>query len=443
MKKRWYSLGLSLLVFVIILAGCGNNEEASGSENGSSEDKVTIKFHTWINNEVGKWDEVVAAFEEEHPDINVEVEPLVENMSHPDYLQKLDLLASSGEQLDVFMFANSSEYVKRIEPGLVAPLDEFIEEEGLNVEEEYNYSYPKVDESYYGLPAKSSIRLVMLNKDHLDEAGLPVPKEWTWDEYEEYAKKLTKGEGTDKQYGSYFYTWPDTFLILKLLSKADSSSMINNDGSSNMDDPLLEASLKLRYDMEQVDKTSVPLANTLSQKLDYRQQFFTQSVSMVPIGSYMLTEWGEFTPDFTMAWAPWPTNSENDPSYTQIGGDIMSIANNSKHKEEAYTFIRWMTTKGIEQQGVWTPSWNNADLEGVVDNLISTTSNPEAIDRESFLYTIENSVPSEILLPQPYATEAYNELNAQAELYLLGEQDLETTLSNAKEKVEAIIDANQ
>ncbi|QGS69434.1 hypothetical protein CV093_17540 [Oceanobacillus sp. 143] len=112
----------------------------------------------------------------------------------------------------------------------------------------------------------------------------------------------------------------------------------------------------------------------------------------------------------------------------------MSIANNSKHKEEAYTFIRWMTTKGIEQQGVWTPSWNNADLEGVVDNLISTTSNPEAIDRESFLYTIENSVPSEILLPQPYATEAYNELNAQAELYLLGEQDLETTLSNAKEK---------
>ncbi len=39
----------------------------------------------------------------------------------------------------------------------------------------------------------------MINKDHLDEAGLEVPPlDWTWEDYREYSKALTQGEGKDK-----------------------------------------------------------------------------------------------------------------------------------------------------------------------------------------------------------------------------------------------------
>ncbi|ASN06702.1 ABC transporter substrate-binding protein [Virgibacillus necropolis] len=439
MKHRFLTW-FSILVVAFALAGCSGNDEASG-DNG--EDGVTIKFHTWINDEVGNWDEVIAAFEKEHPGINVETIPLVENMSNDDYLKKLDLLASSGEQLDVFMFANSLDLSKRVSAGLVAPIDSFVEEEGLNVEEEYNNTYAPINGSYYGLPAKLTTNLVLLNKDHLDAAGLEIPTDWTWNDYKEYAKKLTKGEGTEKTYGSYFHTWPDTYLILKLLGKSKNINIINEDGSSNMDDPLLKETLKLRYEMEQEDKTSVPLSATLSQKLDYRQQFFSQSASMIPTASYMITEWGEFTPDFTMAWAPWPKNKEDGPSYARMGGDIMSIAKNSEHKEEAYKFIRWFTTEGIKIQNISIPSWTKTDLNEVVDNLISTTPKPEAIHKESLLYTLKNSEASEVFVPQPFLSEAYSEFNAEAEMYLLGEQDLETTISNAKKKVQAIIDNNK
>ena len=40
-----------------------------------------------------------------------------------------------------------------------------------------------VNDKYYGLPMKINTNLVMMNKDHLDEAGLEIPTEWTWDDY--------------------------------------------------------------------------------------------------------------------------------------------------------------------------------------------------------------------------------------------------------------------
>lgn len=44
--------------------------------------------------------------------------------------------------------------------------------------------------------------------------------------------------------------------------------LIKADGSSNMDDSLVRSSLQLRYDLEQVDQSSEPYANIISQKLN-------------------------------------------------------------------------------------------------------------------------------------------------------------------------------
>jgi multiple sugar transport system substrate-binding protein len=295
------------------------------------------------------------------------------------------------------------------------------------------------DGKYFGLPSKFNTYLIMLNKDHLDEAGLPVPTEWTWDEYKEYAKKLT----TKEHYGSYLHTWATTHQVLSMLSKPEENLLIKEDGSSNMDDPTLEASLKLRYELEQVDKSSEPYANIISQQLNYRQQFFSEKASLVPISSYMVTEWGGFTPEFTMAWAPWPKNNENDPSYAYSSADLMSIGKKSEHKEEAYEFIRWMTTEGMLIQNKSIPAWSEVDVNEVLTNLVKTTSNPDAVDIASLKHVLESSVSTKQFLQKGYSTEVYNAYNSEAELYLLGEQDLKTTMKNAKEKVKEVIDANK
>ena len=117
---------------------------------------------------------------------------------------------------------------------------------------------------------------------------------------------------------------------------------------------MLRASLELRYQLEQEDQSSVPYFEVFSQKLDYRQQIFSQEVSMVPTSSFMIAEWGQFTPDFEIAWAPWPQN-EKGTNFSPMAGDLISVSETSNHKQEAYDFMRWMTTEGIADQGVWTP----------------------------------------------------------------------------------------
>ena len=68
---------------------------------------------------------------------------------------------------------------------MAEPLDDFIAKDGYSVETDY-----KVDTRLDGKVTRpaSSTRGMSLNKDHLEEAGLPVPTDWTWDEYADYAK---------------------------------------------------------------------------------------------------------------------------------------------------------------------------------------------------------------------------------------------------------------
>ncbi|THE12830.1 extracellular solute-binding protein [Bacillus timonensis] len=439
--KKWGLLLLVGLLAMFTIVACSGKDKASSSKDGSesSDGEVTLKFVHWVNEDVGKWEDVIAKYEAENPGVKVESMPLVENMNSRDYFKQLDLMASAGEEMDVIMFSNVNDLVKRIDAGLVEPITEFTKAEGIDINEVYNNSYPAYDGEYYGLPMKNITGLVMMNKAHLDEAGLDIPTEWTWDDYKEYAKKLT----TDQHHGSYLHTWHELFSSLKLISKAENNMIVNEDGTSNAGDSMVSGSLELRNELENVEKSSVPFTEILSQKLDYRQQFFSQAASMVPIYSYMVTEWGQFTPEFEIAWAPWPKNSESDESTAPMGGDLVSIAKSSKHKQEAYDFMRWLTTEGIVEQGIWSPSWKDADVDKVLETMVNGTAKPDAVHMDSLKHALVSVKPTKTIAPPPYITEIYTEYGAEVELYLLGEQDLDTTMKNIEKKVQAIIDANQ
>jgi multiple sugar transport system substrate-binding protein len=441
MMKRWGSLLLIGILAMFMLIACSGNDKASTDEekSDSSDEEITLKFVHWINEDVGKWENVIAKYEEQHPGIKVESIPLVENMSSVDYFKQLDLMASAGDDMDLILFNNSQDLAKRIDAGLVEPITSYLEAEGIDINEVYNNSYPAFNGEYYGLPMKNVTMLVMLNKAHLDAAGLEIPTQWTWDDYAEYAKKLK----TDEHYGSYLHTWHNFHSVLKMMGKAQDNLILKEDGSSNAADPMLRASLELRNQLENVDQSSVPFTEILSQKMDYRQQFFSESASMVPTGSFMITEWGQFTPEFEIAWAPWPKNNAGDEALAPMGGDLVSIAKSSKHKQEAYEFMRWLSTEGIVEQGIWTPAWKEADMTKVLGTMVNGTQKPEAVHMESLKNALTSVKPAEVIAPPSYITEAYSEFGAEVELYLLGEQDLDTTMKNIEEKVQAVVDSNK
>ncbi len=467
-KKSWISL-LVLMMLTGLLAACGGSKDepaaspssASPSASPSASESspapesspaaapVKLRFLTHGTETQYNWEETVAAFTKEYPNIQVEVVGLSEKGDSTEALQKLDLAAAAGDQMDVLMFSDPTSYAKRVSLGMVAPIDEFIDKEGYKEPDDYKVN-TQLNGQYYALPGKFNPWYVLLNKDHLDAANLQVPKDWTWDEFADFAKKLT----TKNHFGTYFHGpqgggWFE-YLKLYMANQADNTDLLKADGSSNLDDPNFRKTLELRVKMEREDKSAVTYADMLSQKLHYRTQFFNQSASMILIGSWMNSEIGgtEANPlSHHVAVAPWPKNDAGDATgVTSVTTDFMAVAAKSDHKEEAYTFIRWYTTKGLANYGRNIPSWNGVskdELASIVEKIVSETKNPELVDQDSLINTLLVSSAGGMYAPPSYQAEVYRAVNEEYELMILGKQDIDTALKNMQAATQKIIDANK
>ncbi|MDF2963255.1 MAG: extracellular solute-binding protein family 1 [Paenibacillus sp.] len=420
MKNKLWTGIITGAVTVSMLAGCGTGGGTEGGGASAGAGPVTIKFHSFGSEQQQAWSKVVAAFQEKNPNIKVEIVNLSEKGDTQEYAKKLDLAAASGEEMDVMMFS---------EPGMYA-------------------------QRYFALPGKFNPWYVLLNKDHLKEAGLEVPKDWTYDQFMEYAKKLTKGDGPNKRYGTYFHGpqgggWLE-FSRLAMANQPDNSDYLKADGTSNLDNPLFRKSIEMRYQMEKVDKSATPYTDTISQKLHYRPQFFNQSASMIVIGSWMNSELGgtdQFPLNFNVAVAPFPKNTASDPSgYSMVTTDFMAVAANSKHKEEAYKFVRYLTTDGILAQGKYVPSWTkvkNEELGTIVDTILAGTKSPDKVDKESLKAVLMNSRASKLVPPTSYQADVYKVINEEYEKLILDKQNLDAMIKNAQERTQKIIDSNK
>ncbi|WP_211748106.1 extracellular solute-binding protein [Paenibacillus sp. Marseille-Q4541] len=397
MRKKWkMNLAASMcltLAMVTALSGCGGTD--SGKE-GASGDKnsgeVTIKYYNWDNaDQEGATDAMLREFEEKNPGIKVEHVVLVPGNS-VEMMKKLDFLISSGEAVDVVNLPSAGGIVERAARGALAPLNEFYEAEGIVPEDEY-YVNPKVDDKYYGMQMTAGYQFILLNKDALDEAGLPVPTYgWTWDDYRDYAKKLTKGEGVDKQYGTYFHTW-------ELYMNGPAQTVMKDpyrysDGTTILTDPTYKYFFQLRKDMETQDQSAKPYADVLAAKLNYRSEFFSGDAAMIMSGSFMIPDPGktdEYPHEFTTAFAPIPLPpasalpKEYEDGKYFVGGNQLFMGSTSKHKEESYKLMRFMTTADSDARMEFS-GWKKSDKDKVLERMIG--KNTELYDVDSLKNTL-------------------------------------------------------
>lgn len=461
MKKKIWSTVIASGMALSLLAGCGANggdkasagQSAVGSGAAANKNPVEIKLYTYGTEQNYNWSKTIDAFQQKNPGIKVTVVPLSPKGDTQEAYKKLDLAAASGEDMDVVMFSDPAGYAQHVGLGMVAPLDDYIAKDGYKEETDYKVD-THLNGKVYALPGKFNPWYVLLNKTMLDQAGLPVPKDWTWDQFADYAKKLTNGDGANKVYGTYFHGpnnggWME-FTKLFMINQPDNSEFIKADGTSNMNDPNFKKSLELRWKMEKEDKSAVPYDSMISQKLNYRNEFFNQKVAMIPIGSWMNTEIGgtDQNPlNFNVAVAPLPKNAAGDQGgYTEVTTDFVSVAQNSKHKDEAYKFVRWYTTEGQTVQGKNISSWNqvsSSDMAKVIDTILSGTKNPEKVDKASLISTMQASKASKLVPPVTYQNEIYKAVNDEFEKFIFGKQDIDATVKSSQDRVQQIIASNK
>lgn len=175
----------------LALAGC----------TAADDGPVTITYTNFISN--GGNEEnlqtIVEAFEEENPNVSVEVTTL----PYGDYGTALQTDLAAGTVSDVFdiEYANYAEYQAN---GVLAPLT--VADPGAyraSLLEAY-----QTDGTQFALPSSFSDVVLYYNKDLFDAAGLDYPSsDWTWDDERAAAEALTdpaSGQWGDHQPVSFY-----------------------------------------------------------------------------------------------------------------------------------------------------------------------------------------------------------------------------------------------
>ncbi len=181
-------LGVALLAVTgLVLTGCSQGSRTNSDAGDAAAGTTTIRFMNFTSSggHEKDLDTIVAGFEAEHDDIDVELETL----PYDDYFTALQTAVAGDTVADVFEL-NYENFVTYRENGSLAPLEDV----------DGSAFVPSLLESFaddgkqYGLPESFSDVVLYYNKDLFAEAGLDAPTvEWTWKDEQEAAAQLTGG----------------------------------------------------------------------------------------------------------------------------------------------------------------------------------------------------------------------------------------------------------
>jgi multiple sugar transport system substrate-binding protein len=168
------------VVAALALTGCAGDAGA-GADGG----EVNLKYALWDEKQKPAMEEIIEAFEAEHPNVTVDVQII----PGTEYWTKIQTAASSGTGPDVF-WMNGVNIALYASNGVIAPLDD----QGIDPAD-----YPKglidlysYDGKLYGAPKDFDTIGVWYNKELFDAAGVEYPSAgWTWDDMQAAAAKLT------------------------------------------------------------------------------------------------------------------------------------------------------------------------------------------------------------------------------------------------------------
>lgn len=211
-----------LCVLAILLAACGASSEetavptpvptaaiaeatappvepaATPAEPAGEQERTAIRFAV-LDWELSLYEDLIAAFEEENPDLHVQVVSVNEildlgaiaTIEYPDDADRRLVSAADVVQIPVSR--------QTVEDGLVRDLAPFIEAEPTFDPQDF---YAGALERYqwhggtWAMPTELNFRLIFFNKDAFDQAGAPYPEAgWSWDDLLVAAKAVTEGEG--------------------------------------------------------------------------------------------------------------------------------------------------------------------------------------------------------------------------------------------------------
>ena len=335
MKRAFRVAVLIALAAVLFVAGCAKKEE------GGAGGATVVQFWHAMGGPLGDaLDELVDEFNESRADIEIESV----SMGRYQALSQKIMAAVAAGQPPVLAQAYEAWTGELIENECAQALNEYIDgPNGLSPEELGDFVPGMLennswDGTIYSFPFNKSVRALYWNKRLFEEAGLthaPVD----WDEYMEFARRLTKdvdGDGKTDQWGTagQISAWMFENLLIQ-----NGGRILNDDGTrAAFDSPegieAIEFMVRLLTEYGKV-----------TSGYEYQNDFQAGKVGMIE-GSTVSLSFMEGKYTFDMAVAPLPQKKER--GCFVAGTNVVIFADvDENQKEAAWAFIKWFTSPEI------------------------------------------------------------------------------------------------
>ncbi len=343
MKLRVLAVRISRLIACsLVVVGCQKK----------TDDKVHITYwEKWTGVEGEAMQATVDAFNRSQD--RIEVEYLA--VSSAD--RKTLVATAGGDPPDVAGLYTYNIY-SFADDAALTPLDVFIQRDGYTVDAWLGRYYPVYADmcSYRGtvwaLPSTPAVTGLHWNKALFREAGLdPERPPQTLRELDEFAEKLTKRDpktGELLQIGFLpqepgWWTWAFPLWFDGQLMDGDRITAQTPENEASFD---WVQSYSRKYGLDAIKSFTSGFGNFSSPQ----SAFFSGKVAMVLQGVWLNNFIRQYAPGLEYGVTGWPATPRGVKDFTIADSDVLAIPRGSKHPDEAWEFIKYVSSTNPKAQ---------------------------------------------------------------------------------------------
>lgn len=320
---------------VLALTGCsgGSDEPAAAYD---PDEKVTLDFAFWGNDvRAGLYEEAIAAFNEEYPNITVNTSFL----GFPEFWEKRQTEAAGGGLPDVMQFDYS--YLRQYaENGLLLDLEPYlgdtIDTDPLS---ENILDIGEVGDITAGIPTSTNAWGLFTNPKLLETVGVEdYPGGGSWEDYEAWIAEVTEAGAGQGVYGGTDFTGRIQNFELQL--RAEGGELFTEDGKPGFDEERLTEFWSAGEAMRAGTTVPQQRLEELTPLSAFDAAVTTSELTWDNFGTGYLGNLGEGYTELSLV-AP-PVTKEGAKDLYLKPSMLHTISANTEHPEAAATLLNFL-----------------------------------------------------------------------------------------------------
>jgi raffinose/stachyose/melibiose transport system substrate-binding protein len=367
--KFYVKAASALALSGLLLAGCGSADE--GGQDAASKDKVTIDI---FQNKVEfktQFEELVAQYEEEHPEVKINVKTVG---GGTDYAPVLKSSFSSGENIDIFNLVGPQDVID-YKDYLTDLSDTAAAEAALDG----TLATVQQGEEILGLPVNQEGYGLVYNKAVFEKAGIDPSTILSYEDLENAVKTLDSKKDELELEAVFALPGKEAWVLGDHLANAFLADEFNHSvtESFNADTVKFEKGDEMQRFLDLQNDYSIQPVLSLDYSQQVEEYFSLGRVAMIQQGNWVYASVEQMDPELAENIGILPIPVEGYEGSIPVGVSSYWAVNSQSDDAEvqaAKDFLDWMYTSDTGKEAVLTefkfiPAYDGYDTAKISDPL--------------------------------------------------------------------------